>query len=144
MKTTPLNGSYWIANQNEAQLNPALDPTDPNARCTAFLSLFSVLYPGETWLAAPFANQNPNRPLTPGSIRYQDPDGAFRDGAIISAKLTNAGIALIIDRLAIQTPVGSYVCFSAIPDDSWPKLDGIWEPKPGVVAFEFPAIWEAS
>lgn len=144
MRTTPLIGRYWIATENERPPNPQLDPTDINARCTAFLTLYSYFQSPETWLPSPFAKQNPNRPLTPSSIRFQDVDGIYREGAIISAKLTNEGIALIIDRLAIQTPVGGMVCFSAIPDDSWPKLDNIWTPNPGVVMFEFPAIWEAS
>lgn len=143
MKTQPLVGSYHPCLTAQASLAPDLNTETIPPIATGRCDLLGVLKqePEDIYLWSPFTGQEPNALLNLSSIRVLNDQSQVIEGAVISARLTAAGINFEFDVVKIQMETDDPITVEMTPDESWPTLQDTFAPKPGAFMVPFPAIW---
>ena len=143
MKTQPLVGSYHPCLKAAEALAPDLNTETIPPIATGRCDLMGVLKQedGDVFLWSPFTSQEPNALLNLSSIRVLNDQSQVIDDAVISARLTAAGIEFEFDLVKIQLEVAAPFTVEMTPDESWPILQDVFAPKPGAFMVPFPAIW---
>lgn len=143
MKTQPLVGSYHPCLTAQASLAPDLNTATVPPIATGRCDLLGVLKqePEDIYLWSPFTSQEPNALLSLSSIRVLNDQSQVIEGAVISARMTAAGINFEFDVVKIQMETDDPITVEMTPDESWPILQDVFAPKPGAFMIPFPAIW---
>lgn len=143
MKIQPLTGTFHPCLKAAESLAPAVNtetiPPIASGRC----DLMGVLKQenGDVFLWSPFTSQEPNALLNKSSIRVLNAQSEPIPNALISARLTAAGINFEFNIEEIQITPGDAITVEMTPDESWPILQDIFAPKPGAFMIPFPSIW---
>ena len=142
MITQPLIGTYHPALKAANALAPTLNTATVPPVATGRCDLLGVLKNDpDIYLWAPFTSQEPNALLNLSSFRVLNDQSEEIPDAIISARLTAAGIDFEFDIVKIQMETDDPFTVEMTPDESWPTLQDIFAPKPGAFMIPFPAIW---
>lgn len=143
MQTQPLVGSYHPCLTAQASLAPDLNTETIPPIATGRCDLLGVLKqdPEDIYLWSPFTGQEPNALLNLSSIRVLNDQSQVIEDAVISARLTAAGIHFEFNIEEIQITPGDPITVEMTPDESWPILQDIYAPKPGAFMLPFPSIW---
>ena len=140
MRTTPLKGIYKPALKAAADLSPAfVAPNTATGRCD---------YLGITWTNgpklyawSPFIKNDPNTLVNLHTLVVKNADNERLSDVVESCRVTAEGITFELNASVLAGTAGAAYSISFEPDESWPKLDNIWEPGFSAIAFAFPAAW---
>lgn len=140
MKTTPLKGIYKPALKAAADMSPGfVAPNTATGRCD---------YLGITWANgpklyswSPFITTDPNASVNLGTVIVKNADNEILSDVVESCKVTAEGILFELNASVLAGSAGQPYTISFEPDESWPKLDNIWEPGVSAIALAFPVAW---
>lgn len=140
MKTTPLKGIYKPALKNAADLSPTMPaPGIARGRCD-YLGIIWTNGP-KKYAWSPFVTTDPNALVNPHTLKVCNADNERLTDAVTSARVTAEGILFDLDPAVLAGSAGADYRIDFEPDESWPKLDNIFEPGFSGIAFKFPAAW---
>lgn len=139
MIAPPLKAAYYPAARNAADITTALVSQTEGSMSLPYMGRIQIDGVAHTeW--SPFTAINPSAALNLDTITASAGE-AVQTGLVTSAVLTADRINLRVDITKLTVGTNAKLAFWFAPDESWPLIDGLWQPRKGAVEILVPMEW---